>query len=249
MWTGHWGPSFILKILTPEVPLGLLFFVASLPDFIMLLCVFTGMGETMTLANFLPGTFRYINDVPFTHSLLGNLILALIVASAYYLYSKSRLGATSLFLATISHWPLEILEHRKDLRVFPKDQPSIGMSYFDSYLFTFLLEGIIIGSAYYYYASNTAPVPKIKRQSEKWTQYLGILLAVEHVLFTLGIVPTENVRFVHAPMFLGQLAMTAGMAQAVDLTRHVTSSFWTKTENLKRNLNTAKYMPTGKPVR
>jgi hypothetical protein len=58
MWTGHWGPAFFLKTLTPEVPLGALFFVASLPDFIMFLCVLFGV-EKMELANSLPGTYHF----------------------------------------------------------------------------------------------------------------------------------------------------------------------------------------------
>jgi len=243
MWTGHWGPSFVLKSITPEVPLGLLFLAASLPDLMMFLFVLLGV-ETLDLANYLPGTFRYVGNVPFTHSLLGTAILAFTMGLGYYFSTKSRVGATSLFLATISHFPLEIPGHRKDLRIFPNDSPSLGYGLFDSYLFTFLFEGFVIGYAFLYYISKTSPVASAWEKSESLTKALGLLLAFEHMAFTLFLVPTEHVKSVHIPMFLGQILMTSALAHAVDSMRVDNYAFWRRAEHIKRNIQLSEYTPT-----
>jgi len=244
MWTGHWGPSFILKTLTPEVPLAALFFAASLPDFTMFIFVILGI-EKMELANYLPGAFRYIGNVPLTHSLFGEIILALAVGGAYYMYTKNRLGATSLFLAALSHFPLEIPQHRKDLRIFPADEPTLGFGLFDSYVITFILEAVVVGYSYFYYTSKTTPIPKYKKRSDQFTQYLGIALAVQHIMFTLFLVPQASVRLVHAPLFLAQIIGTTVLAHVVDLLRVDTNPIWNKVEGVKRSINTNKYTRSG----
>jgi len=247
MWTGHWAPSFILKTLTPEVPLSLLLIAASLPDMIAFSLAALGMYEHVEMAPHLPGTFQYNTDMPFTHSLSGNLTLAMIIAGAYWVYSKSQLGATSVFLACLSHWPFEIPEHRKDLRVFPEDKPTIGYGLFDSTLFTLIFEGIITGFGYYYYISKSAPSVVDRKAAIFLTKALGWSLAVQHVLFSFGIVPTNNARFVHAPLFVLQILLTAALAHVVDMVRvHSTSSFWKRADVMKKNIHTEKYTPIGK---
>jgi len=247
MWTGHWAVPLVLKTLTPDVPLGWLFFAAALPDFFWLVCVVLGLEfESVALANHLPGAFTYITDYPFSHSLFGNLILALLVGWSYYTSTKSKVGATSLLLATLSHFPLEIPGHRNDMRIFPSDAPSLGYGLFNSSLITFALEGIIIASAYAYYVKQTTPKPQYKEESEKYTLYLGLLLALEHMLFAFNIMPSENVQFVHAPLLLMQVISTSMLAQTVGDLRMDKFGFWKKAESLKNNINTERYLPTGK---
>lgn len=250
MWTGHWTPSFILKTLTPQVPLSLLFLAAALPDLIAFSLATIGKLEYATLAPHFPGTFKYITDMPLTHSLMGNLTLAMMIGGAYYMHSKSQLGATSVFLACLSHFPLEILEHRKDLRIFPSDKPSIGYGLFDSMLFTFIFEGIVILFGYYYYLSKSAPTMADKSSADFFTKVLGWALAVQHTLFSFFLVPTSNARFVHAPMFVLQILLTSGLAHMVDMLRiYPTSSFWNKAQMLKNNVHTEKYVKTGRATR
>jgi len=250
MWTGHWAPALILKTLTPKVPLGLLFFVSILPDFLAFTSVFLGLGvENADLVKYLPGTFRYATYMPYTHSLAGTIALALICGGAYYLYSGSRVNATSIFLAVLSHFPLEIPEHRKDLRIFPSDQPTLGFGMFDSYLFTFAFEGIVIGYAYYNYVIKTRPFANDKVTNQMFTAYLGILLGVQHVLFSFNLVPTENVQFVHSPMFLMQIIFTSLLAHLVDGMREDNYSFWSKAEGFKREVHARNYVGSGKAVK
>jgi len=220
MWVGHWGPSFILKVIAPEVPLGVLFFAAALPDFVGFFHILLGFGyELAVINNDLPGCYRYVTDMPLSHSLMGNLILAIITAFMYYHYSKSYSGAASVFLATISHFPLEIPQHRMDLRMYPADLPTLGYGLFDSYFATFFLEGIIITSCFYYYTKKTVADPRELKTSNMFSTYLAVLLFVEHFMFTFNIFPTNSVRFVHAPLILFQIIVTSFMAQVVDTLR------------------------------
>jgi len=247
MWTGHFAASLVLKTLTPEVPLGFLFFAAALPDFFWLSCMLLGLDyEYITLAKILPGTFTYITHCPFSHSLFGNIILALLMGGSYYTTTKSRVGATSVLLATLSHFPLEIPGHRHDMRIFPSDSPNLGYGLFDSSLGTFLLEGLVLGSAYVYYLGKTSSIPHEKQKSEKLALSLGVLLALEHTLFSFNFAPTENVRFVHVPMFMVQVIATSLLAQLVDNFRMDRFGFWAKAENFKNNVNTERYLPMGK---
>jgi len=246
MWTGHWAPALILKTITPEVPLGLLFIAAALPDLVGFLQAVFGLYEYIELADYLPGTFRYVTYMPFSHSLLGNIALAFLVGFTYYSYSKSQVGATALFLACLSHFPMEIAQHRMDLRIFPTDKPSLGYGWFDSYLFTFFAEGLLIAYGYYYFVDKTAPVANDKQFSEFLTKCLGVALGVQHFLFSFNLVPTQNAQFVHAPMFVLQIIFTSLLAHLVDGLRINKSMFWVKAENVKRNLHSEHYM--GKAV-
>jgi len=103
-----------------------------------------------------------------------------------------------------------------------------------SFIITFLLEAMVIGYSYFYYTGKTSPVPKYKNKSELLTKCLGILLAIEHILFTFFIVPTENVQFVHAPLFLGQILLTSLLAHFADKLRIDNYSFWKKSGNFQR---------------
>jgi len=242
MWTGHWGPSLILKTITPNVPLGVLFFTASLPDFVAFLHVLLGLPmEYLALAEYLPGCFKYFAHMPFTHSLAGNAMLALLASLTYYLYSKSKVGATSVFLSTLSHFPLEIPGHRKDLRILPTDEPTLGFGLFNSQLITFLLEGAVVGLCYYHYLNKTSPLPGNKIRSDKAALYLGLFLAIQHVLFVLNATPTVNVQLVHAPMFLIQILATSLLAQVVDNVRTDRLFFWSKADYVKRDIYEVNY--------
>jgi len=216
MWTGHFAPALVLKTFAPEVPLGILFLVSCLSDALFFGIVALGFNlETIAIGNF-PGTFPYHCNNPYTHSLLGIFFIGCIAAGAFYLYRPSPRGALAVFLAALSHWPLELPGHRSDIRLIPSEVPRWGYGLFDSNTITFVLEGVLVFAAFQYYISNSGTRSS---RSAAYAKYLAFLIAVEHVMFSVGYVPTNNVRFVHAPMFLAQIAATCVLAELTDRRR------------------------------
>jgi hypothetical protein len=239
MWTGHYAPALILKTIVPEVPLSFLCLASTLPDLLAFFMAITGFGEYFVNAPSLPGAFRFHTAMPLTHSLEGNVILALSLALGYYLYSNSQLGATAMFLACLSHFPLELPGHRQDLRIYPTDTPSLGYGMFDSSILTFWFEGLVIGTGFYYYLKNTIMDVGVDRsQGDMFTKIFGLVLAFQHVVFSFSLSPMLPERYGLAPLFILQILLTASLAHIVDWYRVTHGSvLWDKVAHAKREVS------------
>jgi len=240
MWIGHLAPAFFLKTFVPQASLGLLMFGSWLPDFLYFCNVFLGQPfESIQIAPWMPGTFTYICDMPYTHSLVGSVLLALLGGLILrYLFGKSDIVSVAFALSILMHFPLELPGHRQDLRIFISEPAKYGWGTFDSSFFTFLLEGSLIVWSYSYYINNTVPV---RHKFGDFVLYFGIVLAIEHTLFAFNLVPTQSVRWIHTPLFLTQILATCWFAQIVGASRNQRLNVWNKIDAAQNAKNIDTY--------
>ena len=92
------------------------------------------------------------HDVSYSHSLLVDTILAVLLATAYLLCRRDRRGAVVLFLALASHWFLDVASHRPDMALTPGGRRQFGLGLWNSIPATLLIEGVpwLVGALIYW---------------------------------------------------------------------------------------------------
>jgi hypothetical protein len=115
MFIGHYGLGYVVKKKAPELPLWLLFASVQLLDLVAFTFVLLGIEK----ASYNPSDnpfFRNQLDLPFSHSLLGAIIISLIVFFIFWIKDKKR-WAWILGLCVLSHWFIDLIVHTNDLPI------------------------------------------------------------------------------------------------------------------------------------
>jgi len=84
---------------------------------------------------------RFLGDVPYSHSLLMGAIWGGLFAAAYWMRRHYLLGALLLFAAVLSHWLLDFISHRPDMKLAPGLQQAFGLGLWNSIPSTLIVEG------------------------------------------------------------------------------------------------------------
>ena len=188
MFIGHFGVGFAAKKVIPKISLGTLLLASQFIDLLWPFFVILGIervaidpGNTA----FTPLNFIYY---PFSHSLLGVLIWALIFGAVYYFIKKDLKSSFILVLLVLSHWILDFITHRPDLPLFfGGDSPFVGLGLWNSIIATVLVESLIFIVGVYFYFSITKAKNKVGTYS-LWS--FIIFLIIVYLLNLLG--PTPN---------------------------------------------------------
>jgi len=130
----------------------------------------------------LEGT-RIVNDVPlfhipWSHSLLGALVIA-VITGLIFRALKSSIGKKGFWVVAVlafSHWPLDLLVHRPDLPLYPGGDYMMGFSLWDFAWPSFIIEALLLGSALIWWLKVT--------RGPRWTAiattFLFILMCALH---------------------------------------------------------------------
>jgi hypothetical protein len=114
MFPGHFAAGLALKALVPRAPmLGLAIGVGVL-DLVFGVCVGLGIEG---------GGFSHF-VTPWSHSLLMAVAWSLLYAIAFYGYGRAVVGA--MFAAVLSHWPLDLVSHARDMQLWPHSAIELG---------------------------------------------------------------------------------------------------------------------------
>jgi hypothetical protein len=125
MLAGHYAAAFVGKAAQPNLPWWVLCMAAQLVDIIHCVLLLVGR-ERSTLDFTLPSNPLVIQHVPYTHSLVGNALWALLSGViAYALFDTFKAGIT-VGLVVLSHWFLDLLMHRPDLTIYGRP-PRFGL--------------------------------------------------------------------------------------------------------------------------
>jgi hypothetical protein len=125
MLAGHYAAAFVGKAAEPRLPWWVLCVSAQLVDILHWVLLLLGR-ERSSLDFSLPSNPLVIEHVPYTHSLVGNALWALLAGViAYALFSSFRATLT-VALVVLSHWFLDLLMHRPDLTLYGRP-PRYGL--------------------------------------------------------------------------------------------------------------------------
>lgn len=125
MLAGHYAAAFVGKAAQPSLPWWVLCMAAQLVDIIH--CFLLLVGRERTSLDFsLPTNPLVIEHVPYTHSLVGNALWALLAGVIAYALFDSMKAALTVGLVVVSHWFLDLLMHRPDLTLYGRP-PRYGL--------------------------------------------------------------------------------------------------------------------------
>ena len=145
MLVGHFAAAFGAKCLVakrtePSPSLGTLVFAALFADVLAFTLVASGIERFRIAADV--HTNRLIGEnIVYSHSLLMDIVLGGLLALAYYLWRRHARGAWILFAAVVSHWILDMVSHRPDLRIGPGIPGVFGLGLWNSIPATLVVEG------------------------------------------------------------------------------------------------------------
>lgn len=189
MFIGHFGVGLAAKKIDSKPSLGTLFIASQFIDLLWPIFLLFGIekvqiepGNTaMTPLNFI--------SYPYSHSLFGVLVWAILFGVIYYMLKKNFRTSLLLGLLVLSHWILDLFTHRPDLQLLPWSDFKMGFGLWNSVALTIIVEGFIFILGVYFYLSATKPENK-KGSYGLWS--LLIFLTLIYVMNIVGTPPTET---------------------------------------------------------
>ncbi|KAJ7763741.1 hypothetical protein B0H16DRAFT_1311031, partial [Mycena metata] len=210
----------------PNLPMWTLAMAGSLPDAVFFANAMLGIEEfrySPTLNR--RGCFPYANEYPYSHSLVGEVIMGLFLSGSQFYCSRHKqfpmTDLLALFFVTSTHYILDATTHRPDMVLTPSSSEAHGTSLFDSPSTMFLLELGLMALAAIPYLRYTSQKPTASALRRNAPRILAALFVIEQFQFCYLGAPTTNTRWVHAPMFLSTILTTAAVMNWVDGTRVV----------------------------
>lgn len=160
MFLGHFGAALAAKKINPSISLGTTFFAAQFIDLLWPFFLLFGLekveidpGNTA----FTPLNFVYY---PFSHSLAGVMIWAVLFGIVYYLLRKNARSALLLAALVLSHWLLDLITHRPDLPLSFGEAPKYGLGLWNNRIATMVVELALFFGGTLLYLRATQPVNK-----------------------------------------------------------------------------------------
>jgi membrane-bound metal-dependent hydrolase YbcI (DUF457 family) len=104
MFTGHYAIALIFATLYQDIPIGHFLLSTQIMDILFSLFIISGIetAKVKQISKCLP----YEPNAPFSHSLLGTLIVAFILAN---LLKRKKNDFKPIFIVVLSHWLLDYL--------------------------------------------------------------------------------------------------------------------------------------------
>jgi hypothetical protein len=152
MFIGHYGPAFAAKPLARQVPLWLLFVAVQWLDFCWSALILLGVEKARIVPGFTQASALDLYYMPFTHGLIGALVLSAVFGAAGLLIVRTRRAAvfTVLAAAVFSHWVLDLIVHVPDLPLI-EDHMKVGFGLWRWMWISLPLElaFLVVGAAIY----------------------------------------------------------------------------------------------------
>jgi hypothetical protein len=161
MFIGHYAVALAAKKVSPRLSLGTLFLSVQLPDLLWPVFLLFGLEHVRIDPGNTAFTPFDFYDYPWSHSLVGNLVLGLVMGAAYFALRRSLTGAAVVGAGVVSHWVLDAITHRPDLPLYPGGGARVGLGLWNSLLGTVVVELGVFVLAVVLYARVTTPRDKV----------------------------------------------------------------------------------------
>jgi len=170
MFVGHLAVGLTGKRIEPKISLGTWILAALLADMIVFPLLIAGIERFRAL----PGVTanRMVGDMPYSHSLLMDVVWAGLFAGAYFIGRRDPRGAWLLFAAVLSHWVLDFVSHRPDMLLAPGTNAVFGLGLWNSIPATLMVEGGLWILAIIIYVRATRP----NKRAGTYAFWIGIVL-------------------------------------------------------------------------
>ncbi len=156
MFIGHYGPAFAAKPVQRQVPLWLLFIAVQWMDFGWSVLVLLGIEKARIIPGFTQGSSLDLYYMPYTHGLIGALLLALVsgVIAAQFFRDRKTLTLAVVAGSVFSHWLLDLVVHVPDLPLVG-DTMKVGFGLWRHVMISLPLELVIMAVGALIYDRST----------------------------------------------------------------------------------------------
>jgi hypothetical protein len=152
MFVGHYGVSFAMQSAARRVPLWVWFIAVQWLDVVWSVLVLLGVEKVRIVPGFTQANALDLYYMPFTHGLLGSILLSLIFGGIVALFMAGNRLKTVLLVsaASFSHWVLDLIVHTPDLPLYG-NSAKVGFGLWRNVALSFPLElGILLIGALMY---------------------------------------------------------------------------------------------------
>ena len=163
MFIGHFAVAFAAKRAAPEVSLGTLFLATQLADLVWPTLVLLGFEQFAIRPGITAVTPLDFIRYPYSHSLLGMAAWGALLGIAYLVLRRKPGAALLLFLVVLSHWLLDFVTHRPDLRLVIAGAEHYGLGLWHSRVGTLVVEGSLFAIGVWIYVRATRPLDRSGR--------------------------------------------------------------------------------------
>ena len=126
MFIGHFAPAMIAARHKDAPSLPVLFIGAQLVDWAFFGLLLTGAEKMRVTPGISAMNPMDLYHMPYTHSLLGSAIFALVFGALIFAATRNRTGALIAAAVVLSHWFLDLLVHVPDLTL-AGSPPKLGL--------------------------------------------------------------------------------------------------------------------------
>lgn len=182
MLAGHFGVAGIVKAWRPELPLGALLVASQLPDLIFFPLSLAGVEAGAPAGPEMQGYGSLLITAPYSHSLVGALVLAAVVAVLTRVFLHRRWGRDAGWIlggVVVSHWLLDLLVHRPDMPVLVGDAgslPLLGLGLWEIPAAAAAVEGALVLAGTVLYAWRTLRDHPGRVRAWLYSAGVGVLL-------------------------------------------------------------------------
>jgi hypothetical protein len=212
MFVGHYGPSFAIRAVRPEVPLWVLFVAGQLVDIAWAVLVLGGIEKLRIVPGITAANPLDLYYMPYTHSLVAALlwsVAAAVVCRVVFRW-KGWSSAAWVGAAVLSHWVADWLVHRPDLPLYGNSL-KVGLGLWNHVALSLGLEVLVLGGGLWLYLTRTRAISTVGRFGP--VVFVLVMLAVQ-VASLVGPLPPSPVMV--AASGLGAYVAFAAVAGWID---------------------------------
>jgi membrane-bound metal-dependent hydrolase YbcI (DUF457 family) len=160
MFIGHFAAGFAVKKVEFTPSLGTMFMATQFVDLLWPVFILLGL-ETVEIdpGNTVVTPLNFVH-YPWTHSLVGALVWAVLFGGIYFAIRKNLKASLWLAGLVVSHWVLDLISHRPDLPLSPDESVMVGLGLWNSLTATIIVEGGIFALGVYLYVQATRALNK-----------------------------------------------------------------------------------------
>jgi hypothetical protein len=210
MFIGHYGPAFAAKPVARQVPLWVLFVAVQALDFCWSGLILLGVEKARIVPGFTQASALDLYYMPYTHGLIGALILSILFGALGLAFVRERRAAAFAVIAcaVFSHWLLDLIVHVPDLPLLDNSM-KVGFGLWRWIWISLPLElaFLFVGAAVYARA-----VPSRTRLGDLWLWLFVAAMAAVELYGEFGPPPpTPAAEAQTALLAYGALALLAGL--------------------------------------
>ena len=178
MFVGHYGPSFAIRAVRPEIPLWVLFIAAQLVDIAWATLVLAGIEKVRIVPGITAANPLDLYYMPYTHSLVAALMWSVAAAVVCRLVFRWKGWGAAAWVgaAVLSHWVLDWLVHRPDLPLYG-NTAKVGLGLWNYVGISLVLEVVMLLGGVWMYLAKTRGLTTAGRHGPM--VFVVLMLAVQ----------------------------------------------------------------------